>query len=152
MIESVTYDMIQVRRYFVHYCNEYLEEIGISRGMLFFILYIGKNPGCTPTEVSDALKFDGGQTARSLKKLEQIGFIKRSRRLEDKRVYVLNLTEKGKQAFAMSHRVFHTWDQMILEPLSPEERLQVGKLLKKMKSAMGKREKWCICEKKEEEK
>ncbi len=136
MIESITFDMVQLRKHFSRYCGACLEKIGLSRGMLFFIIYIGKNPGCRPTEVSEALRMDAGHIARSLKKLEQDGFIKKTRCYEDKRVYVLELTERGKKAFEISYRVFAEWDQKILKSLDQEEQVVVSRLVKKMKKAI----------------
>ena len=58
MIESITFDMVQLRKHFSRYCGACLEKIGLSRGMLFFIIYIGKNPGCRPRK-RDAMKING---------------------------------------------------------------------------------------------
>ena len=47
------------------------------------------------------------------------------------RAYRLDLSEKGQQAFAVSHQVFFDWDRQVLDPLTSEERTQLLSLLSK---------------------
>lgn len=53
------------------YCQTELQKHGVSHGQLFFILYIGKHPQCSPKEVSTQLHLDTDHTTRGLFKLEQ---------------------------------------------------------------------------------
>ena len=49
------------------------------------------------------------------------------------RAYRLNLSEKGQDAFGLSHQVFYDWDQERLSALEPAERERLIALLAKVK-------------------
>ena len=48
------------------------------------------------------------------------------------RRYQLHLTDKGQEAFAVSHQVFFDWDDQRLDGLSGEERQNLFDLLQKV--------------------
>lgn len=132
MLSSLAYVVTLMRKDFVEYCNEQLSKIGLSQGLLFFILYIGKHPACSPKELSEALHMDIGHTARSLNKLIQTGFILQETNPKDRRAHILNLTEHGQDAFRISHELFFSWDDEVLCNLSEDERLQLFLILDKV--------------------
>lgn len=132
MVISLAYYVTLLRRAFAEYCNQQLSEIGLSQGMIFFIIYIGRHPSCSPKELSRALRMDIGHTARSLVKLEQGGFITQKVNPDDRRARILNLTDSGKEAFTLSHELFLEWDKEVLESLSKEEREMLWGLLNKL--------------------
>ena len=122
---------------FSGFCNEKLQELGLSKGLLYFILYIGKHRDCSPGDLSQNLKFDTGHTTRSIDKLVNMGFVLRQKSDFDKRAYLLQLTDKGQAAFLASHDLFSQWDEKILEKISQEERVQLMTLLEKLVSMKG---------------
>lgn len=77
MVTSLAYYIMLLRKDFAAYCNVRLQEHGLTQGLLFFILYIGTHPGCSPAQLSASLHMDAGHAVRSLNKLEQGGFIRR---------------------------------------------------------------------------
>ena len=117
---------------FSAFCNEKLQELGLSKGLLYFVLYIGKHPDCSPGDLSQNLNLDTGHTTRSIDKLVKTGFVLRKKSDSDKRAYILQLTEKGQGAFETSHRLFSEWDEKIFENISREDRLQLMNLLEKL--------------------
>ena len=50
----------------------------------------------------------------------------------DKRAYILNLTQKGKDAFLLSHNLFEQWDNKIMKDMDKEDREQLISLFKKL--------------------
>lgn len=119
---------------FVNYTSEKLQNIGLNYGSLFFLIYIGKNPDCTPSELTKALKVDWGHSQRSITKLEETGFL-----TKDKigRSYHLNLTQKGLEAFQLSHQVFFDWDKLNLQCLTSKEHNELIQLLQKVMNQKG---------------
>lgn len=132
MITSLAYYVTLLRKEFTDYCNQHLSEIGLSHGMVFFIIYIGKHSPCSPKELSKELRMDIGHTARSLAKLEQGGFITQEVNPDDRRARILKLTETGEKAFALSHELFLEWDKEALKPFTREERETLRNLLDKL--------------------
>ena len=120
-------------RKFSGYTARALQAVELNFGLLFPLISVGKHPGCTPSELVHALRMDWGYGQRSIQKLVDGGFI--SRRKEG-RAYHLDLCEKGKQAFDVSHQVFFDWDQQALSVLTLEEQTQMKMLLGKIKRGL----------------
>ena len=128
MFRTFSYACTVLYRRFSHYTSQRLHQWGLSFGTLFFIIYVGKHPGCTQSELTAALHLDWGHSQRTVLKLVESGFLLREK---DGRVYRLNLSERGQQAFAASHQVFFDWDQETLSRLSDAEQQQLFSLLAK---------------------
>ena len=79
MFDTFAYLITSLRKDFTEFCNEKLQEMGLTQGLLFFILYAGKHPQCSPKELTEALHMDTGYCARSLAKLEEKGFLVQER-------------------------------------------------------------------------
>lgn len=90
-------------RSFSAFTGEQLQAVGLNFGLLFFVIYVGKHPGCSPSELTKALYLDWGYSQRSLNKLAADGFLSREKH---GRSYTLTLTDRGQQAFVVSHQVF----------------------------------------------
>lgn len=115
-------------RGFVAYTTRQLQALGLNFGSLFPVLYVGKHPGCSPSRLTQTLGLDWGYSQRSIAKLVEDGFLTKEK---SGRTYRLDLTEKGQQAFSVSHQVFFDWDKQVLAPLTQEERQQLLALLAK---------------------
>lgn len=132
MYTSLAYYVTSLRKDFVDYCNKSLSNIGLSQGQLYFLIYVGKHPSCSPKELAKALNMDIGHTARTIYKLEENNFLIQKQNPNDRRGRVLQLTEKGKDAFELSYDLFKQWDKEILQNLSDEEQDIVFSLMKKI--------------------
>ena len=115
-------------RGFVSYTTRQLQTLGLNFSSLFPVLYVGKHPGCSPSRLTQTLGLDWGYSQRSIAKLVEDGFLTKEK---SGRTYRLDLTEKGQQAFSVSHQVFFDWDKQVLAPLTQEERQQLLALLAK---------------------
>ena len=111
------------------YTSEKLEKLGLHFGLLFFLIYVGKHPGATPSDLTQTLRLDWGHSQRCITKLVDSGFLTKEK---VGRRYQLHLTEKGQEAFEVSHQVFFDWDDQRLTALSEEERRTLFALLQKV--------------------
>ena len=100
---TVSSCILTLHRRFAAYTTQRLQERGLSFGMMYFVIYVGKHPGCTPSELTQRLHLDWGHSQRSLTKLAEDGFLTKEK---SGRSYHLELTEKGRTAFAVCHRMF----------------------------------------------
>ena len=66
-------------RSFAAFTGEQLQAVGLNFGLLFFVIYVGKHPGCSPSELTKALHLDWGYSQRSLNKLAEDGFLSREK-------------------------------------------------------------------------
>ncbi len=137
MEHSFAYAITRLSRNFSAYCNNQLQERGLSLSLLYYIVYIHHCPGCTPGQLSAALGQDTGYTTRCLDKLMQSGFIQREKSPQDRRAWVLHLTPQGEEIFHISHDLFHQWDDQILTTLEPDERSQLIALLRRLPTEKG---------------
>ena len=128
MFRTFSYACTVLYRRFTHYTSARLGQWGLSFGTLFFVIYVGKHPGCTQSELTAGLHLDWGHSQRTVVKLVESGFLVRQK---EGRVYRLTLSEKGQQAFAASHQVFFDWDKQALANLDPAEQEQLLTLLYK---------------------
>ncbi len=132
MKKTISFYIKTLHRDFDQFCDRRLQQMGLTKGLLYFILYIGNHPGCSPGELAEALEFDGGHVTRSMEKLVSSGFAVRERRSEDKRAVCLNLTEKGRNAFETSRKLFGDWDRMAAGTLTEQEQQELLRLLEKI--------------------
>ena len=102
--------------------------MGLSFGLIYFVIYVGKHPDCTPSELTKALHLDWGHSQRSLNKLAEDGFLTKEK---NGRSYHLKLTQRGENAFVVCHQVFINWDAQSLGGLTAQERQQLLTLLQK---------------------
>lgn len=132
MFDTLAYHTSVLYRDFTGYTSEKLEKLGLHFGLLFFLIYVGKHPGTTPSDLTAALRQDWGHSQRCITRLVDSGFLTREK---VGRRYQLDLTEKGREAFAVSHQVFFDWDEQRLAALSEQERATLLTLLAKLRAA-----------------
>ena len=132
MKSSLAVTLTILQKQFRKFAQKELQKHNLTQGQWFFILYIGKNPQCSPKELSTQLQLDTGHTTRSLSKLEQNHFITQEMNPNDKRARFLTLTKKGQDIFELSHELFYQWDQTILQCLSTSEQETLLILLNKL--------------------
>lgn len=141
MKNTLAFYVMTLRAGFVGYCREELQKIGLSQGLLYFILYVGNHPDCSFTELSGALHADAGHTTRSVEKLVQAGFMERRRLEGNKRMAALKLTEEGQAAYDKAHALFGEWDEEIFTGFKAEEKEQLLNLLEQIGTSYRNREK-----------
>lgn len=129
MFQTQAYYATVFHRSFVAYTTARLQKLGLNFGSMFPVIYVGKHPGCTQAELTAALHLDWGYSQRCITKLVEDGFLTREKA---GRAYHLDLSEKGKEAFAVSHQVFFDWDSDTLNSLDESERKQLFSILTKV--------------------
>ena len=75
-------------------------EIGEKPGRFATLTLIGRNPGISQTELSQANGRDKSSLTPVVEDLVRRGLVKRSRLKHDRRAYRLNLTPAGRQVLA----------------------------------------------------
>lgn len=135
MSQTLAGSITALRRSFIEFCTPQLAARGLSQGQLHFILYIGRHPDCSPTELSVALRTDAGHTTRTLAKLAKDQFLTQQKNVHDHRAHTLQLTKKGMEAFHFSHQVLAKWQSAVLKSLTPAEQKTLMTLLDKLIAA-----------------
>ena len=74
----------------------YLKELGLTYTQYIVFLVLWEKDGITVGEICEKLMLDNETVSPLLKKMEQAGYITRTRSSEDDRVVLISLTKEGK--------------------------------------------------------
>lgn len=92
------------------YMDKKLEELELTTGSYPYLLVLNKHEGISQNHISKELNVDKAMSARTIKKLIELGYVKKEENQEDVRAYKLFLTDKGK---SIVPEIFKTIDQWI---------------------------------------
>lgn len=116
-------------RYSHLYMKEELKDTEIGRGPFHFLMCIYENEGICQEDLSNELRLDKTTTTRTLQKLLKGGYISKEKNVEDKRMYRVYTTLKGKELIHNRKTIFSSLDKIMLEGLTNEEKEILEKLL-----------------------
>ncbi|MTI66439.1 MAG: MarR family transcriptional regulator [Firmicutes bacterium] len=77
--------------------NRKLKKYNLGSGQYMFLIVINKHEGLSQKDLSKMLDIDKATTARAIKKLIDLNFIKRKKDKDDKRIFRLFIDEKGRK-------------------------------------------------------
>ena len=106
-------------------------DIG-SGGHHSYLKAILQRPGVNQDQLTTDLKFDKATTARSVRQLEEAGYIERRTDPNDRRAYLLYPTERAKAFEPMLHEILQDANAQLTRSLSTEEKEQLWQLLNKI--------------------
>lgn len=130
MEESLAFYITALRKNLTVYSDERLKQHGLTDGLFYYLIFIGKHPGCSFSEMAQYLHADNGHVTRCVVKLEQLQYVERCRDEKDHRHYHLTLTPSGEQIFAELHTLLYDWEQIICRDLSEEQKSGLFGLLR----------------------
>jgi DNA-binding MarR family transcriptional regulator len=94
-------------------------EVTPIQVMLLFFLQ--KNDGSSLTQISQGLMLENPTVTGLIDRLEKLGYVKRSDHPDDRRVYLIYLTEKGKKVANKALPIVKKLNEEIKEGYSKEE-------------------------------
>jgi DNA-binding MarR family transcriptional regulator len=119
-------------RYGQMYIGDKLKHTEIGKGQHIFLNALYKADGLSQEELSAYLKIDKGTTAKALKKLEELGYVTRQVRDEDKRCYQVFLTDKALGIKEEVRNILMDWRKALAAGFSEEEERLAFEILEKM--------------------
>lgn len=113
------------------------QHLGLLRPefVVLWSLYLGGMS--TPTEVVRSSGFPKNTLSRATTSLDRQGMITRETDPDDQRRITLILTEKGKQAVERAKGIMIGHERLMLDCLSPAERLSLSEIMTKLVTASG---------------
>ena len=78
------------------YIDKKLEKFNLTIGTYPYLFVLNKNEGISQNEISRELNVDKAMSARTVKKLIELGYIRKEENEEDIRAYKLYITDKAK--------------------------------------------------------
>ncbi|QIB68697.1 MarR family transcriptional regulator [Aminipila butyrica] len=119
-------------RQFQIFINNELKDLDITSGEYIYLIKLYENEELTQEDLAEIYYIDKAAIARSIRSLENKGYIKRIINQRDKRSYRIQVTEK---ALNIEHRIYKalkSWDDLISLDVDDEELKKVSHVLKGM--------------------
>jgi DNA-binding MarR family transcriptional regulator len=98
-----------------------LQDIGLAPGQYSVLLLIGLNPGLSQMALADAAGIDRSTIVPITNRFSKMGWIRRARRSEDRRVYSLRLTSQGQSVLDRARPVIQAHEEQLVAGLSQAE-------------------------------
>jgi len=94
-----------------------------------YIMYIYDNPNCSQEDLVNMFGQSKGNIAKILRKLEDKGFIERQTNPENRRKYMLNTTDKGRELVPKFRKISKEWE---IEVGITDEDIELKKRIKEI--------------------
>ena len=108
-----------------HFYQERMSTLGLSRSHHGVLFNLYKHEGISQDALSKIMSVDKATVTRSIRKLMDAGFIRREQDENDKRSYLIYLTEKAHSIKPDIQDMINEWNHIILEGFTEEEEQQV---------------------------
>ena len=123
---SILYRQFQV------FINNELKDLDITSGEYIYLIKLYENKELTQEDLAGIYYIDKAAITRSIRRLEDKGYIKRIKNQRDKRSYRIQVTEK---ALKVKHRIYgalESWDDLISSDVNDDELKMLSNILKDM--------------------
>lgn len=105
---------------------------GYVGAMHLIVLHIGCNPGASQEDVVNFFALDKASVARSARRLEDLGHIRRAPDPENRRQYQLYLTPAGEEMLRVLDATTQRFQRQLSAGVSPEDWQTLGGLLQRL--------------------
>ena len=93
---QLCFPLYAASRNVINLYTPYLKPLGLTYTQYITLLALWEKDGITVGELCGKLMLDNGTLSPLLKKMQQAGYIERTRSAKDDRVVVITLTERGR--------------------------------------------------------
>ncbi len=97
------------------YIDKKFEKFNLTIGTYPYILALNKNGGISQNEISRELNVDKAMSARTVKKLIELGYIRKEENQEDTRAYKLYITDKAKNIIPELIEILDGWADILVQ-------------------------------------
>lgn len=109
--------------------NQMFEPLNIAFGQYSVLELIEKNPGVNQMSLAEASGIDRTTVVPIINRFVRLGWVRRTRRTEDRRMYSLRVTAAGQAILDRALSLIEAHEQQLVRDLSPSEREQLVELL-----------------------
>ena len=124
-----------------------LEGTGVDASNYFYLIYICRHPGVSQESLSRALYVNKSSVTRHLSRLEGAGLLTRTPSDEDRRVLLVNPTERALAMLPVLREIGKDWLRALTDGFTEEETARFEALLcRAMENAMQAAEGVTLCD------
>jgi DNA-binding MarR family transcriptional regulator len=113
------------------YIEKVLEPYKLKGPMFAFLLTLSPWDGCSQESLARHLNLSKATATRAIRGLEKEKYVFRTRDGDDRRIYRVFLSDKGKQMIPIIHSALKQWNGIFLCEFSEEEKEKFSLLLGK---------------------
>lgn len=128
----IAYRLKRAYAYSIQTWDTLFEQLGLPYGQYSVLLLIGLNPGLSQLALANAVGLDGSTLVPITNRFFKLGWIRRVRRRDDRRVYALRVTPAGQAVLDKARAILREHDDDLTSPLTGEERTTLLKLIAKI--------------------
>ena len=114
------------------YFERQLRQQGLNFTQTRMLSFLAEHPGSRQEDLRAHVDMDKGGVAHAVRRLVELGYVRRGPDPDDGRVRLLDLTAPGREAVAAFQEVVRTWNDALIADLSAEEQASVERLLQRM--------------------
>jgi len=97
-----------------------------------YITAIKKHPNTSQDFMADLFGVDKSLVARKIRKMELSGFITRQPDPDNRRQYMLNLTEKGEEIYLLIIKRSEQWEALITDGIEEADRITTSAVISRI--------------------
>lgn len=112
--------------------TDMLTGLGLAPGQYGALLLIGLNPGLSQVALADASGIDETAVVHLTRRFDRLGWIRRWRRIEDRRVYSLEITAAGERILDRAWPLIQEYERRLSAGLTRAEVDRARTLLAKI--------------------
>jgi MarR family transcriptional regulator, temperature-dependent positive regulator of motility len=121
-----------IHRTHMKYLNNRIKKLDITAGQFPFLMVLFNKEGITQDEIAAHVQVDKGTVARALKKLEENNYLYRAVDLNNRRRYLIRLTDKGKSIVPKILAIDNEWENFLCNDSYGSEYHQIHAILKNL--------------------
>lgn len=112
--------------------NETFGPLNIAFGQFSVLTLIGLNPGLSQMALAEASGIDRSTVVPITDRFVRLGWVRRTRRREDRRMYSLRVTPAGQAILDRAHSAIAAHEEKLVSGLTTEERIHLIELLARL--------------------
>lgn len=97
------------------YLDKKLAKFNLTIGTYPYLLVLNKNGGISQNEISRELSVDKAMSARTIKKLIELGYIRKEENKGDIRAYKLYITDKAENIIPELIEILNEWTNILVQ-------------------------------------
>ena len=121
-----------IGKYRRRFLDERFKDLDITHAEAPYLMRISCAEQIKMNDLISELPFHKSHTTRAITKLVDDGLITKEINPDDKRAYVLSVTEKGKATGQKIKQIFRDWDNLIDQSITDEEKEVMQKVTMKI--------------------
>ena len=124
--------IVMIARGYAIYINHHIEQYGINATQLHLLYEISCNDEINQEQISARCNINKGAVARSIRKLEDNGFVERHVDENNRRQNKVSLTSKGRKTLNDAYEIVSAWEDEIIVPKGYIEKELLQQILKEI--------------------